>query len=48
MFNKLLQTVRSTMGGWGGEIKQLTLPDIKTYYKAVVIKCDNDKRQKDQ
>lgn len=46
MFDKRLQTVRSTMGGWGGEKKQLTLPDMKTYYKAIVIKCDNDKRDR--
>lgn len=34
------------MGGWGGEKKQLALPDMKTYYKAIVIKCDNDIRDK--
>ena len=28
----------------GGRRKQLTLPDIKTYYKARAVKWDNDKR----
>lgn len=27
----------------GGRRKQFILPDIKTYYKAMVITCDNDK-----
>lgn len=30
----------------GGRGKQLTVPDIKTYHKTIVIKCDKDKRQR--
>lgn len=31
---------------WWGRGKQLTLTDIKTYHKTIVIKCDKDKRQR--
>lgn len=51
MYNKGVQIGQAMMGMRvgslcevrGGRRKQLILPDVKTYYKAMVIKCDNDK-----
>lgn len=40
------KTYRQLGQPWWGRGKQLTLTDIKTYHKTIVIKCDKDKRQR--